>query len=528
MRRSSLLVVVTLALVALAGCTALGAQEADPPEGDDSLAADPTVPDPSTDVQGWERGYWHNESLNVDPDDGLTEAELQAVVSRAMARVEVVRDVEFDEPVDVELVNRSEYSAGGDSDGSATAAQRAAAAERAAEFEALFVVGETTDAGEAEEATREASVQGYYDTQQDRIVVISNSETPRLAELTLGHELVHAYQFRGPLRQTRIPEDISQDGIVALRALIEGDANFAERRYEARCGEEWDCLRRSDWTDEGSGDGDDGGDSSDGGDSGADDATADRAGPNMGIYLQSYFPYAAGESMVAGVYERDGWDGVAALYREPPLSSEQVIHWGSDPDEAEPVSVPDRSGRVWERVTAGEPAGRTLGEAGLATMFAYTLYDDRNGSLVTREEFLRQDGPGAGPTYDLAASAGWGGDRLYAYRNGDETGYVWRIEWDSNAEAREFASAYRDLLAYHGATRATAETWVISDGEFADAFFVRVSNDVVTIVNGPDRAALSAIHPENGRITAADLSAQGAINSTACGTSPPSSASSCS
>ncbi|WP_256296367.1 Hvo_1808 family surface protein [Haloarchaeobius salinus] len=522
MRRSSLLVVVTLSLVALAGCTALGAQEADPPEGDDSLAADPTVGDPTTDVQGWERGYWHNESLDVDPEDGLTEAELEAVVARAMARVEVVRDVEFDEPVHVEVIDRSEYSAGGGGDGSPTATQRAAAIERAAELEALFVVGETTDAGEAEEATREASVQGYYDTQQDRIVVISDSDTPRLAELTLGHELVHAYQFRGPLRQTRVPQNISQDGVVALRALIEGDANFAERRYEARCGEEWDCLRRSDWTDESSGDGADDG-------SGDDDAAADRAGPNLGIYLQSYFPYAAGESMVADVYERAGWDGVAELYREPPLSSEQVIHWGPDPDEPEAVSVPDRSSDDWERVTAGERSGRTLGEASLATMFAYTLYDDRDGSLVTREAFLRQDGPGPELTYDLAPSAGWGGDRLYAYRNGDETGYVWRIEWDSNAEAREFADTYRELLRYHDADRRDGGHWVVPDGQFADAFSVHVTGETVTIVNGPDRSALSEIHPENSRLTAADVSsAQGAINSTACGTSPPSSASSCS
>jgi hypothetical protein len=519
MRRFSLLVVVTLALVVLAGCTPLGAQEADPPAGNDSLAADPAVPDPTTDVQGWERGYWHNESLNVDPEDGLTEGELQALVSRAMARVEVVRDVEFDEPVDVELINRSEYSAGGGGGDSPTASQRAAAAERAAEFEALFVVGETTDAGEAEEATREASVQGYYDTQQDRIVVVSNSDTPRLAELTLGHELVHAYQFRGPLRQTRIPQNVSQDGIVALRALIEGDANFVERRYEARCGEEWDCLRRSDWSDESSSDSDDDGD----------DATAGGAGPNVGIYLQSYFPYAAGESMVAGVYEREGWDGVAELYNEPPLSSEQVIHWRSNPDDAGSVSVPDRSSGDWERVTAGEPAGRTLGEAGLATMFAYTLYDDREGSLVERDAFLRQDGPGPRLTYDLAPSAGWGGDRLYAYRNGDETGYVWRIEWDSNAEAREFVSAYRELLEYHGGSQRDDGRWVVPDGAFADAFSIRVSGETVTIVNGPDRSALTEVHPENTRATAARFSpAQGAINSTACGTSPPSSASSCS
>jgi len=42
------------------------------------------------------------------------------------------------------------------------------------------------------------------------------------------------------------------------------------------------------------------------------------------------------------------------------------------------------------------------------------------------------------------AAAGWDGDRLTAYRGpAGETGIVWMSRWDSPADAREFATAYK-------------------------------------------------------------------------------------
>ncbi|WP_435333930.1 Hvo_1808 family surface protein [Haloarchaeobius sp. TZWWS8] len=499
MRRRLLLVCALVLLTALAGCNALqfGAQEATGPGTvDDSLAADPSVSDPPRDVQGWEGGFWANESLAVTPEDGLNRSELDAVVARGMARVELVRGVEFDRPVDVSLMNRSEYRDSLEEGGSGaepTAAQDAAAAQQAAKYEALFLVGESTDAGKQESQNRASTVQGFYSVREDRIVLISESETPRMNEVTLAQELFHAYQFRHALRQTPFPRNATQDQVTGLISLVEGDANFVDALYERRCESRWDCLG-----DTPAGSGSDGGRS--GGDRGDDSANRSAASSDvhMGLYILSYFPYAEGEELVRDVYDDEGWRGVDKLYGDPPLSSRAVIHQRIGEHPPEDVAVPPRRSGSWERVGGEGRTGVTVGEAGVATMFAYTLYDDRQGSLVTREQFLNTDANGAvnatSPlSYDLPPSAGWAGDRLVAYENADRRAYVWRTAWDSPAEAREFADAYRELLRYHGAEKAGANRYVVDSGPFADAFAVGVDGSRVTVVNAPDEAALSRL-----------------------------------
>jgi len=65
--------------------------------------------DPESDRLGWENGYWHNESVAVTPADGYNESELDAVVARSMARMELVRGLEFEEEVPVTVIDRVEY-----------------------------------------------------------------------------------------------------------------------------------------------------------------------------------------------------------------------------------------------------------------------------------------------------------------------------------------------------------------------------------------------------------------------------------
>ncbi|WP_439027604.1 Hvo_1808 family surface protein [Haloarchaeobius sp. DT45] len=501
MRQFGPLVLALVVLSLLAGCNAvpIGAQEtAATAMADDSLAANASVTDPETDQQGWEGGFWHDESLNVTTADGLNESELDAVVARAMARVEQVRGVEFERPVPVELVSRDTYrnstsagsgSGGESAGGQPSAAQQAAAAEQAARYEALFLVGESTDAQQQQSENRGSTVQGYYDTQEDRIVIVSQSDPARLNEVTLAQELYHAYQFRQVLVSTPVPRNMNDDQVRGVISLVEGDANFVDRRYEQQCSTDWKCLE-----DDGTG-----GDSRAGEDGGGETAASTDDGPSvhMGLYLLSYFPYAEGEELVHDIYAEDGWDGVDDLYEDPPLSSEQVIEQDLDA-ESDLVQEPDRSNQAWERVDVGPP-GSTLGEAGIATMFAYTLYDDRNATLVSREDFLNTDSDGtvnsSNPLdYDLPPSDGWAGDTLYAYQNGDQSGYVWHTTWDSAGDAREFADAYRGLLGYHDAEQVDENTFLILQGPFADAFRVAVEGKQVTIVNGPAPSTLSGIH----------------------------------
>ncbi|MFB6129612.1 MAG: hypothetical protein ABEJ28_02195, partial [Salinigranum sp.] len=65
--------------------------------------------DPARDVIGWEAGYWYDEPIAVDQSDGLNRSEREAFVARTMARVEKIRDLEFEQSVPVKVISRAEY-----------------------------------------------------------------------------------------------------------------------------------------------------------------------------------------------------------------------------------------------------------------------------------------------------------------------------------------------------------------------------------------------------------------------------------
>ena len=489
-------VLAVAAALVLSGCALSAFEESTSTTNDSTRAPAPdeggALADPESDVQGWENGVWYNESLPVTLEDGLNESELAMVVNRSMARVEHVRNVEFERDVSVSILSREEYrerQGNGGSGGS-----DAARLQEATRLEALFLVGETADAQEEQAATRSASVQGFYSPSEDEITIVAPTKTPSVDEVTLAHELVHAYQFRGNL-DVRFPQSPSRDERRALVALIEGDANLVGRMIEERCASAWSCVGHESagagrtasgtTTAAGTTDGAPGGDS------------AAPGRPDLGLYLLSYFPYAEGERYVAAVKDDGGWPAVNALYSNPPASTEQVIH--RNDDEAVPVSVPDRSGSEWSRVGDGV----VTGEADLATMFAATLYDDIEGSIVTREQFLTESGP-IPITYALPPSAGWSGDSLYAYQGDDgDRGYVWRLRFDDDAEAREFAGAYRDLLQYRDAERQRAGVFVVPEGPYADAFAIDVRGSRATIVNAPTVDDLGDVHAPAGERVAA-------------------------
>ncbi|WP_254536812.1 Hvo_1808 family surface protein [Halomarina litorea] len=433
--RRPALAVALAALLVLAGCSL-------PPFG---LREDPN------DRLGWENGYAANASLPVTEDDGLNESEREAVVARSMARVELIRDLEFRESVPVRLVTREEYResrGGGETD----------AARRAFEdvvWEASFVVGETRDAAEARETVFGSAVLGFY-SRNGNIVIVSDSETPTLDPRTLAHELVHALQDQrlslGPNRPTR-------DGNLARNGLVEGDANYVEARYAERCESEWSCL-----------------------------ALLNQSGATRpdgfveGIYQTAIHPYVIGPRFVDSLRERGGWEAVNDAYEDFPASTEQTIHpekYGAEaPVE---VTVEDRTSGGWERFDVDHPT-QTLGEASIYVTFSQTG--------VVGEDHATYN-------YSHPLSAGWAGDRLVPYRldegGATEYGYVWKTEWDTPENARVFLAGYRDLLATYNATR-DGDVYVIPEGGYADAFRVTREGTTVTIVNAPTTDALDRVH----------------------------------
>jgi hypothetical protein len=476
--------VALVALVVLAGCQA-PMQE---PTGDVpgvAVSDAPAPPDPTTDRLGYEDGYWYNESLAVNATDGLNETEQRAVVGRAMARVERIRELEFEERVPVRVLNRSAATAALAGNGSGSESEAFQRFDNA-KFEALFLVGERDESIQTQQTARNRSIAGYYSRSRGAIVVVSDSPTPTLDRNTLSHELVHALQDQHFEDQA---PPATRDAFNGRNGLYEGDANYVQQAYEDRCEGAWDCLDTPERPAPSEGDGE----------------GASEAGPtNRGVTVLQFFPYSDGPSFVASLRAEGGWAAVNEAYADPPASAREVIDPTAYPEftptEVE-LDVTARDG--WRRVRPAERSdAATLGPSAIATAFAATLYDSYNeGAVVSPRAFLNVEPGGqlnaTDPlNYDLPGTRGWRGDRLEVYERNGETAYVWRLVWDGEAEATAFAERYRALLTHWGGQEVSPGTWVLEpESPYADAVRVTVEGDTVTVVNAPTRDDLDSLRP---------------------------------
>jgi hypothetical protein len=414
------------------------------------VAAAPADGPPEDNRLGWEAGYAYDDPIPVTAADGLNASEREAVLARAMARLEHLRGLEFTEPVSVRLVTRDQYRANRSDDADPTHA-----AWNNQVWEALFLVGDDRDVDDVFDDALGSRVIGYYEPGTGEVVIVSDSETPNISRGTLVHELVHALQDQqfglGDWPDT-------QDRQLARNGVVEGEANRLQSRYVDRCGGAWDCISV---TDGGGGGG-----------------SLGRYGQN--VFTVIYHPYAVGPSFVERVATTGGQSALNALYDPYPESTEQVIHPGAYPEEAPvDVTVPDRTRGNWTRFDH-DPVADTVGEA---SIFAMVTANDLGETDVARFG------------YRHPVSAGWGGDTLVPYRDGDRFGYVWTTAWDTEADAEEFHAAYETLLDVENADRLGPTRYRLPDGHpFGGAYRLTISDRRVTVVHGPTRAALDRIH----------------------------------
>lgn len=459
---AALLAVTVAVLLALAGCVA----PVEPPKADG--ADDEWPADPPEDRLGWEAGYWHNESIAVDRSDGLNGSEREALVARTMARVEVIRGLEFEEPVEVEVISREAYRERRGDPGTA-AGSAAYHAWLNQVWKSLLLVGDDRNVTRVFDETYGDSVLGYYSPGSGNVVIVSDSETPTIDRTTLAHELVHALQDQ----HLRLGGGPTHDRRLARQGLSEGDARYVEELYEGHCDEEWDCVPRPD----------------------RNRTRGELSDEAFGVLIAVYQPYSDGPHLVHTVRERGGWTAVNAMYDEPPVSTAQVIHPSKYPDERPvEVAIEDRSGPEWSRFDLDREY-ETLGEASLFAAFYANGY-------VRDEGLLNPTEPYAEFNYSHPATAGWAGDRVVPYRNGDgEYGYVLRTAWTSESDAAEFDRAYRTLLLSFvgGKIRAAAGPGTVvtvsGDDPYGGAYRVERDGATVTVVHAPSVEELDAVHP---------------------------------
>ena len=252
------------------------------------------------------------------------------------------------------------------------------------------------------------TVLGFFDRDQSRMYVVKDLETFGPAEfVTYAHEYTHFLQQQYFDFSSQL-DDLKDesDELRAYLALLEGDATLTESIYMLQylSDEERQIIQ---------------------------EAPAERiisalqAAPHV-VRRTYFFPYVEGFQFAYGLFLSSGWAGVDHAFRDPPRSTEQVMHpdkylLGELPIE---ISLPDLA------TTLG-PDWRLLREDSLG-QFVLMAY------LETALE----------PIEALEAASGWGGDR-YAVVEGPEGEVLaaWLVSWDSEGDATEFFDGYVNFLA---------------------------------------------------------------------------------
>ena len=250
------------------------------------------------------------------------------------------------------------------------------------------------------------SVLGFYlpgRPPKGRLFVRSTRGLDPYARVILAHELTHAVtdQRYDLTRADRLAAaNTREDELAAYSGLVEGDATLLMQRY---------LVERLTPAEQASA-----------GLAAAADRTPQRDAAPAVIREALLFPYTEGLAFVRVLYQQGGWAAVDRAYRDPPASTEQLLHperYLGDRDRPQAVAVPDLSGRLgsgWRpsaELSFGELDARLLLQGELATTTAQT------------------------------AAAGWDGGRLRTFQQGRRTALVLRTVWDSSAEATQFCGA---------------------------------------------------------------------------------------
>ncbi len=312
---------------------------------------------------------------------------------------------------------------------------------------------------------------GFYNYRQGKLCLIGDSAaaTDPEGRLTLVHEYAHALQDQHfDLSALHEQEGIDSEASGARLALVEGDATLVMALYANYYLTSEELAAIGDLTTEPG-------------------AVPDVEMPPI-IEQSMLFPYERGLQFVVALFREGGWEAVNEAYRDPPVSSEQILHprkYYRQRDDPVEVTLPDMAAALGEGWT--ERDSEIFGEFDLM-LFLQEYLDERDAA---------------------SAAAGWGGDR-YSFLE-DEAGahaFVLSARWDDKDEAREFYDACVERCAEKGgsgrrgdagASRTSGE-WEVGDQSCRFA----LDGESVYLVMAPDAGAagraLSALYHPPSRV----------------------------
>ncbi|MGB9723509.1 MAG: hypothetical protein ACPL7G_06395 [Chloroflexia bacterium] len=296
-------------------------------------------------------------------------------------------------------------------------------------------------------------VAGFYDPKAGRMYLVAEALGP-MEKLVFVHEYVHALQDRLFGLGTQLDAlKADDDRALALEALAEGDATLLMEQYLLAHMAE---LMTPDLLDQVYG---------------IETPLFDAA--PYAVRQQLMFPYEAGFLFAWTLYDEGGWAGIDAAWKDPPHSSEQILHPERYPDDSpQAVSLP--------------PLTATLG-AGWRLRGQDTL-----GEFMLRlhlEAYLDQ------ADVDRAAT-GWDGDRYALYERDGEPCLVIALIWDDAEEAGEFVEVYQNLA---GVRYGTAGKGAAGEGMWwagRSGLYLKWQDNRVWLVLTPERSTAEAVARE--------------------------------
>jgi hypothetical protein len=305
-------------------------------------------------------------------------------VDQALRDVERVRGVKARSEVRQVVVPREELAARVRAHVRADVPKEAIAAEAEEQkLLGLFPVGGDYEASVY--ATLGLGITAYYEP-LDRTMYLASDISAEEARATLSHELVHALaDERWDLRARSAFVRGDDDHDEAVSALSEGEATVV-----------------ADMLAEGQG------------------SPLPPSGSALARAIRA--PYIYGAEFVRSLVRRGGWNEVDEAWRTAPLTTEHILHsdkWRlREPEEPIAVPPPPHPGMVLTEANV-------YGELGLLLFF-----EEWMGAVTARR-----------------AAAGWGGDRLALYAEGDDRAMAWHLRFDDASPLAADAFSLRAMSA---------------------------------------------------------------------------------
>ncbi|MBL4633498.1 MAG: hypothetical protein JKY56_06490, partial [Kofleriaceae bacterium] len=259
-------------------------------------------------------------------------------------------------------------------------------------------------------------IAGFYDHREKKLYIASWMQSG--SDMVMAHEIDHALQDQHFDLETFMDLDRREgDALSARQALIEGDAIALMLEYQLAS-----VNQPPPW-----------GNAMIMAVIGKSMTMGSGAMPGIPFVIREglLFPYTAGLNFVAHFRKHHPWSKIDAIYKKPPLSTEQIIH----PDKYTSYEQP-------HRVTAAVPKATLRGFKEIVS----TVHGEQGLELFLRAHGVSQ-------MKASVAAAGWGGDRMAVYapishKGSTPQGTVGVIlsSWDTENDAMEFYEALEHAL----------------------------------------------------------------------------------